>query len=81
MLYSRENIKLFPIPESVKTPWFESLGELPRTLEYSNGTMYDKLAEVARKFPNNVAFDFMGRGTTYKNFWRRLMHVHDPFEP
>ncbi|MGI6766331.1 MAG: AMP-binding protein [Lentihominibacter sp.] len=72
MLYSRENIKLFPIPESVKTPWFESLGELPRTLEYSNGTMYDKLAEVARKFPNNVAFDFMGRGTTYKKLLEKI---------
>ena len=58
---------VFPIPDSVKTPWFKSNGDLPRTLEYFNGTMYEKVAEVARKQPLNIALDFMGKHITYKH--------------
>ncbi len=31
---------VFPVPETVKTPWFGSTGELPTTLEYFNGSIY-----------------------------------------
>ena len=62
-----ENEKIvFPIPEGVKTPWFKSRGDLPETLEYFNGTMYEKVAEIAKKQPLNVALDFMGKHITYK---------------
>ncbi len=56
----------FPIPETVKTPWFKSIGNLPKTLEYTNGTIYEKVEAVAKKYPMNIALDFMGKHITYK---------------
>ena len=34
-------------------------------LTYFEGTMFDAIAQIAEKYPNNVAFDFMGKSTTY----------------
>ena len=56
----------FPIPEGVKMPWKDQLGDMPLTLQYTNGTMYDKVEEAAKKYPFYTAFDFMGRRTTYR---------------
>ena len=57
---------VFPIPEGVKTPWFKSKGDLPETLEYFNGTMYEKVAKSASEHPMAIALDFMGKHITYK---------------
>ena len=62
-----ENDKIvFPVPETVKTPWKEYRGDLPFTLEYFNGTMYEKVEEIAKKQPLAIALDFMGKHITYK---------------
>lgn len=56
----------FPVPKTVKTPWFAHRGSIPATLEYDDCTMYEKVEAIARKYPGNIAFDFMGKHTTYK---------------
>ena len=56
-----ENIK-----KSVKTPWEHSLCGVPMHLKYFEGSMYDRVAETASQYPNMIAFDFMGRRTTYR---------------
>lgn len=56
----------FPIPEKVRTPWFESTGDIPHTLEYSPGTMFGMVEEVARRQPTGIALDFMGKHITYR---------------
>ena len=56
----------FPVPETVKTPWFRSSGDLPHTCEYFNGTMYEKIEATAKKQPLSIAMDFMGKHITYK---------------
>ena len=62
-----ENDKLvFPVPETVKTPWKDYRGDLPFTLEYFNGTMYEKVEDIAKKQPLAIALDFMGKHITYK---------------
>lgn len=50
---------------TAKTPWADHLGELPLHLDYFEGTMFEAVALIAEKYPNNVAFDFMGKRTTY----------------
>ena len=42
------------------------MGDIPMHLEYFEGSMFDKVLDIANRYPNNVAFDFMGRSTTYK---------------
>ena len=51
---------------NVKTPWKVAMGDIPMHLEYFEGSMFDKVLDIANRYPNNVAFDFMGRSTTYK---------------
>ena len=51
---------------TAKTPWKDHLGEVPFHLDYFEGSMFEAVAAIAEKHPNNVAFDFMGRSTTYK---------------
>ena len=62
----RGNI-VFPVPEDVKTPWFSSIGDLPKTLEYFNGTIYEKVEQTAKEHPNQIAMDFMGKHITYRH--------------
>ena len=57
---------VFPVPEAVKIPWKKASGELPLTQEYFNGTMYEKVLETAKKYPNGIALTFMGKNITYK---------------
>ena len=35
-------------------------------LDYFKGSMFDMVKSVADRYPKNVAFDFMGKSTTYK---------------
>jgi long-chain acyl-CoA synthetase len=58
---------------TAKTPWIPYLGVVPPHLEYFDGTMFEAVEKVAQKYPEYVAFDFMGRPTSY----RKLVHeVH-----
>ena len=57
---------------TAKTPWKDYMGDVPMHLEYPKGTMYDALAAIAAKYPKYVAFDFMGRATTYAELVRNV---------
>ena len=57
---------------TAKAPWVKNLGDIPAHLDYFQGSMYDMLKSVADKYPNNIAMDFMGRSTTYRQL---LEHV------
>ena len=49
----------------VKTPWEDYVGDVPMKLDYFEGTMYQAVEKIAKEYPNNIAFDFMGKSTTY----------------
>lgn len=68
---SMEKVK-FPVPEDVRTPWFDEMGDDEKTLSYSSCTMYEKVKDVAEKHPNNIAFDFMGKHTTYRHMIEKI---------
>ena len=57
---------------SAKAPWKNHLGEVPFTLDYFDGSMFEAVEKIAEKYPNNIAFDFMGRSTTYKALVREV---------
>ena len=57
---------------TAKMPWAPYVGELPLYLEYFEGSMFDKVAGIAEQNPNNVAFDFMGKSTTYREMVREI---------
>ena len=57
---------------TAKTPWLGSLGDVPATLDYFNGSMVEAVERVAERYPNNIAFDFMGKSTTYRELMKNI---------
>ena len=57
----------------IRTPWEGSMEGIPMHLDYFEGSMFDKVEDRAKRYPDYVAFDFMGRPTTYK---RLVDEVH-----
>ena len=51
---------------TAKTPWASSVGDMPMTLDYFDGSMFEAVERIAERYPKNVAFDFMGKHTTYR---------------
>ena len=56
----------------VKTPWKDYVGDVPLHLDYFQGSMFDAVARIAEEYPNNIAFDFMGRSTTYRKMVQEI---------
>ena len=50
---------------TAKTPWKDQMGDVPMHLEYFEGTMFEKVEQIAQQYPDYVAFDFMGKPTKY----------------
>ena len=53
---------------NVKAPWIDHLDGIPAHLDYFQGSMYDKIAEVSENYPDYIAYDFMGGKVKYKDF-------------
>ena len=51
---------------AVKTPWVKNLGDVPAHLTYERRSMYRAVEEIAEKYPNHIAYIFMGKKTTYR---------------
>ncbi|MCD8376433.1 MAG: AMP-binding protein [Oscillospiraceae bacterium] len=56
----------------VKTPWKNSMGDLPMTLSYYEGAMVDMVEDMSKQYPDDVAFIFMGRKTTYRQLFHEI---------
>ena len=50
---------------TAKTPWAPWMGSVPMHLDYFRGSMFDAVKKIADTYPQNIAFDFMGRSTSY----------------
>jgi long-chain acyl-CoA synthetase len=56
------------ISNEVKAPWLSCYGDVPPTLSYPEGTMWDAVEEMVKKYPKYIAYNFMGCKTTYREF-------------
>ena len=57
---------------SASAPWTKYYGTTPSSLDYPNKTMYQLLSQTARQHPNNIAYIFQGKKTTYAQFMKRI---------
>ncbi len=57
---------------SASAPWLAFYGNTPATLNYPEKTMYQLLADTAKKYPDNIAYGFMGKKTTFARFLRHI---------
>jgi len=59
--------------ELYKTPWKDSMGPVPMHLNYFQGTMAEYLEDIADKYPNIVALNFM-HGKV--RFYELIHYIH-----
>lgn len=52
----------------VKAPWLNNYGEIPFNLTYPECSLWEAVEKIAKKYPDYIAFDFMGKKTKYKTF-------------
>ena len=57
---------------SASAPWLRHYGTAPAHLDYPDRSMYGLLAETARQYPGHIAYDFLGKKTTYSQFMQRI---------
>lgn len=58
--------------DKVKTPWYPYLGQVPAHLDYFKGSMFDMVADAAARYPKFIAFDFMGKSTSYRKMVSKI---------
>ncbi|MBK5253663.1 MAG: AMP-binding protein [Peptostreptococcaceae bacterium] len=61
--FSDEETKM---DRGVKKPWLSSMGEIPFHIDLFKGTIYELVEDTATRFPNLIAYEFMGREVSYK---------------
>ncbi len=49
-------------------PWLRYYGNVPESIDYPQVTMYEAVAMTAAKYPSDMAYDFMGYTSTYRQF-------------
>ena len=57
---------------TAKTPWKDHLGDIPFSLNYFQASMWEGIEVQAKEHGSFVAFDFMGKSTTYREFYRNI---------
>ena len=56
----------------VKTPWYNSYGDMPKHLEYKDTSLYNAILDTAKKHPTLIAYDYFGVKKTYKEFIEKI---------
>ena len=51
---------------TARTPWEKNMDGVPMHLDYFDGTAYEAVKKIADAYPDSIAFDFMGRATSYR---------------
>ena len=57
---------------SASAPWTRYYGTTPVSLDYPRKTMYQLLCKTAKQYPNNIAYVFQGKQTSFTQFMTRI---------
>lgn len=57
---------------TIKTPWVSSYGQVPEHLDYPDLSMVDLIEQNATAYPDLIAYDFLGKTVTYKEFLEKI---------
>jgi long-chain acyl-CoA synthetase len=57
-----------------KKPWLKFYGHVPECLNYPRVTMYEALMNTVNRYPDAIAYDFLGYTSTYRQFGKEIDH-------
>jgi len=58
--------------QNLKTPWLKSYGSIPFHLEYPDCSMVEMVEQCAEKYPDLIAYEFMGKKVPYKTLVQEI---------
>lgn len=58
-------------------PWLKFYGEIPRAIDYPRVSLYERVMQTVSKYPDAIAWDFMGKTSTYKKLGREIDQFAD----
>jgi long-chain acyl-CoA synthetase len=69
-----EETSKFTTPITERVPWATASENsyIPLHLDYFDSSMFEAVENTAKKYPNQIAFDFMGRSTTYRKMIEQI---------
>lgn len=78
MNYILEKLELIKnmFKEEEKKPWYNLYGNnIPHTLEYPNGSMYDAFKKTALKYPYYRAYTYFGKKCNYTKLNKQIINI------
>ena len=57
---------------SASAPWTAYYGNTPAHIDYPDVSLYEMIRRAAQKWPNNTAYVFQGKKTSYSDFLQRI---------
>lgn len=57
---------------STSAPWLNFYGAMPHHIDYPRLTIYQMIRKTAETYPDYIAYEFMNRKTTYREFLNRI---------
>ena len=57
---------------STSAPWLNFYGAMPHHIDYPRLTIYQMIRKTAETYPDHIAYEFMNRKTTYREFMNRI---------
>ena len=60
-----------------KKNWLNFYGDYPKSIDYPKVTLYEALVQTSEKFPDQIAWDFMGTTSTYTQFIKEIDQFAD----
>jgi long-chain acyl-CoA synthetase len=60
-----------------KKPWLKFYGDIPESIDYPRVTMYEALMQTVARCPDDVAYDFFGTTSTYRQFGKEIDRCAD----
>ena len=58
--------------KEVKAPWKPFIGDIPFHMEYDQGTIFQAMEKAANRFPEYIAYEFMGTKVTYRKLLEQV---------
>ena len=60
-----------------KKPWLKFYGDIPESIDYPRVTMYEALMQTVARCPDDIAYDFFGTTSTYRQFGKEIDRCAD----
>ncbi len=53
-------------------PWLKFYGDIPHSINYPQVTMYEALMSTVERYPDALAYDFLGYTSTYRHLGEEI---------